>query len=383
MPSRIAPILCVVLALGVNSGTPALTVDLRQQPSRDSISVDDFGLHAPSQAVLAGSEFVWLTGPQQGVAVVDVSSGRARSLGVIGSGPGEFRQVSRVFGCAGSAGWIDAELSRATWLQPDGRGTPHVTPLPATTVARGKLVDAWCLADTLWYSFERETSARGPVISDTLLIFRVARTGGRVDTIARMAGTRRVVRNQGALRTSTRVPYTSSPVAVPGSKGPLVLWRSADSMSIDVAGPGQPTAAVRGGRGAPLTARHVALLKDSIKAARDAEMEAARYPEDLRREFRRVHDAAIDAMTLPATLPTVRLAVPIPGRTNQALVIENAMPALRDVCFAVLSQSGILGDRRCYQPLRRTFGAAVHTGRDIWLAEWNDDGAWLRRQSSK
>jgi hypothetical protein len=383
MISRIALVPCVVLALGVNSETATREVELLRQPSLDSISLDDVGIHAPSQAVLAGAGFVWLTGPQQGIAVVDVSSGRARSLGAIGSGPGEFRQVSRVFGCAGSAGWLDAELSRATWIQPDGRGAPHVTALPATTVARGKLVDAWCLADTLWYSFERETSARSPLVSDTLLIFRVARTGGSVDTVARIGGTRRVVRNQGALRTSTRVPYTSSPVAVPGSKGPIVLWRSVDSMSLDVARSGQPSASVRGGRGAQLTARHVALLKDSIKAAREAEMEAVRYPEDLRREFRRVHDAAIDAIPVPATLPTVRMAVPIPGRANHALVIENAMPTLRDVCFAVLSPSGLLGDRSCYQPLSRTFGAAVHTGQDIWLAEWNDDGAWLRRQSSK
>lgn len=343
----------------------------------DSISLSDAEVYEASQVALAGGRFAWITGARQRLAIADLQSGIAKPMSSLGSGPGDMRVASRVFGCQDSAGWIDADLLRATWYNPDGSGSPTVTSLPAATLVRGRVVDAWCKADTLWYSLERQGRTQTPLTVDSLLIFRVTKDGSRLDTIGRLVGTNRIERSRGALRSNIRVPYTQPPAMVPGSTGPLLIWRSADSLTV-VAGSSIARTTPLSSKGVALTRNHASVLRDSIRKATDDEMEALHYAPDLRREFRRVVDDIIGDISFPSFIPQIRAAAFIPGKADQAVVVLNSVPGSREVCISILA-SAALGPRQCYLPRHRSFGTIVHTGTDIWVTEWNEDDAWIRR----
>lgn len=382
MLARLAPVIWLLAVAQPPAPTEVAASPVALVPATDSISLADVGLNEPAQAALAGTSFVWVTGPRQGIAIADLAAGTARAFGRIGSGPGELRSASRVFGCAEYGGWIDAQLARATWMRPDGRGTPTITALPSATLGRGRILDAWCKADTLWYSVERPTTGSAAVV-DSLLVFRAAKSGERVDTLARLPGTHRVLRSQGPLQTASRLPFTAPPVAVAGRSGPVVVWRRVDSLSTDANRLGRPNVAIRGGRNQALTSAHVGRIRDSMKRANEHEMEALQYSADLRREFRRLFQDVIDGIDVPRSLPTTRSAVVIPGRADHLLVVENALPGDQTICTSLLPPSGVLTQRICSASANRSFGAVVHTGRDLWWVEWNDDDAWIRRQTRR
>ena len=122
----------------------------------DSISVSEFGITEVDQLAIAAGRYLWLSGPRQGIAVIDLVTGSGAPIGRAGSGPGEYRMVSHIFGCETTAGWVDDQLQRVTWLGAAGMGEPRSIQLPSGLLSRAKTQSAWCDGDSLWIAVERQ-----------------------------------------------------------------------------------------------------------------------------------------------------------------------------------------------------------------------------------
>jgi hypothetical protein len=255
-------------------------------PAVDSISVLEFGITEVDQLSIAAGRYLWVSGPRQGIAVIDLLTGSGARIGRAGAGPGEYRMVSRVFGCDDTGGWVDDQLQRVTWMAPSGKGEPRSIQLPSGLLSRAKTQSAWCEGDSLWIAVERQGAPASGMRVDSLAVFRVVRSTLDVDTIAKFQGSKRRLRSKGALRTSLRLPYESPPLLVRTSGQMIVIGRSIDSVWTLVSRPRRSAPIVGDGPSRALASRHLPVVRDSISKWYEAEMESQRYEPDLRREFR-------------------------------------------------------------------------------------------------
>lgn len=357
---------------------------LSQRPPTlpDSIDLTEAGLTAPDQMAVAGNRYAWMSGPRQGLVVADLQSGVVRKVGRAGAGPGEYRAVSRTFGCSARAGWIDAQLMRITWLAPDGSGEPAMDRVPAAVLVRGNVEGAVCQGDTLYAAVSRQGGSPDREIRDSVMVFRMVRGSEAVDAVLRVAGTRRIQRAKGALRASARQPYSAPPLLLNAAGALVLLDRISDTVwNLNAAG----TSAfpVAGARAAPtLTATHMRLIRDSIQAWVEDEMRTLNYSPELRREFRLLHAEVLASIALPARVPRVRLAAPSADSPDLIQVVENDVPGSARICTSLLRRTGTLIPGDCRDRPDRHVSALGSTSDQTWYLEWNNDGAWLRRQAT-
>lgn len=334
-------------------------------------------------AAVAGDRYLWVSGPGQGIAVVDLVERRVRAVGRVGEGPGEFRAVAAVFGCADRAAFVDQQLLRLTMMSPPGDrvlGAP--IRLPAG-LGGGRITSAWCNGSLVTMAVETRTPATTSRVAstrDSLLVMRWdLRTPKRVDTIMRVAATRRELRSKGALRFSLRVPYTEAPTAVPIREGLALLSRETDTVRVLASGATPRAFLLR----APATASRALspatqqLVIDSLRQAVEDEMAGQQHPPDLRREFRRLREDAERSVRLPTRLPTVWLATADAAPGSLALVAEHGTPGSTRRCVSRVLATGAMERLFC-----RDFGAARLTalasvgGRPILLLA-TEDAAWV------
>jgi hypothetical protein len=108
-------------------------------------------------------------------------------------------------------------------------------------------------------------------------------------------------------------------------------------------------------------------------------MESQRYEPELRREFRTLIAELLAEVELPGSLPVVRLASARPIGTGELIVAENDYPGSRQTCLSTLALSGLLKRVLCRTWPDRTVGAIQASADGVWLAQWNDQGAWVMR----
>jgi len=377
----LAVVACSAALIEVASATEAFAIQLSPSASRaaDSISVSAFGITDVDQLAIAAGRYLWVSGPRQVIAVIDVLTGSGAQIGRAGSGPGEYRMVSHVFGCESSGGWVDDQLQRVTWLEPAGKGEPRSIQLPSGLLARAKTQGAWCEGDSLWIAVERQGAPASGTRVDSLDVFRVVRSTLGVDTVARFQGSMRRLNSKGALRTSLRLPYLSPPVLVRKAGQMIVIGRSADSVWTLGTQPRRSAPIVGDRPSRPLASRHLPVVRDSIAKWYEAEMESQRYEPELRREFRTLIAELLAELELPRTLPVVRLATAGPIGTGELIVAENDYPGSHQTCISTLALNGLLKRRLCRTWPDRTVGAIQASADGLWLAQWNDDGAWVLR----
>lgn len=369
----------VVAQFGIAPGRQAQQALRPARSIVDSVSVTEFGITEVDQLAIAAGRYLWLSGPRQGIAVIDLHSGVGTPVGRAGAGPGEYRVVSQVFGCEVAGGWVDDQLQRVTWLAPDGRGVPETRQLPSGILSRAGTRSAWCQGDSLWIAVERQGSPRAGTRVDSLDVLLFHRATLDVDTVATFQGAERRLRSKGALRTSLRRPYVSAPLLVRQGGRMIAVGRSTDSLWILGSSPLRGVR-VTNARPAPLFApSHQAVVRDSIVRWYEAEMEAMRYEPELRREFRTLIDELLREMELPEKLPLVRMASPGPPGRGDLLVVENEYPGSRQTCLSSLSLTGQLNRFLCRTWPDRTVGAVRASADGVWLAQWNDGGAWVLR----
>jgi hypothetical protein len=383
----------IVLALAAIIGLSSIPASAGAQTlpsprwSVDSISVEEVGIAEVSQLAIAGGRFAWVSGRGQGVGLVDLERGRVTTVGRVGSGPGEYRHVSRVFGCDTYGGWVDGSLARVTWLAPDATGAPVSVQLPAAVVSRGEVTSAACAGDTVWMAIERRGGAQSANISDSTLVFRLVRTTGKLDTLVRLPATRRSDRSKGALRSSLRVPYTQSPVLVGTDAGPVVMHASGDSLLFCDRGRARSVGITGRKRRAISPAQRAALI-DSIRQAAEDEMQALSYNPNLKREFRVLVDENLRKLAIPASMPIARFAAYAAARRS-LVVVENSSGAAEGLCLSMVSRQGVAGPRRCSNAAdrhvadrhvadRQVGALAIHANQAL-VGEWSEGGAWVRR----
>jgi hypothetical protein len=345
----------------------------------DSISVSEFGISEIDQLAIAGGRYLWVSGPRQGIAVIDLLTGNGATIGRAGSGPGEYRMVSHVFGCEDDAGFVDDQLQRVTWVGTAGRSEPRSIQIPSGVLSRAKTQTAWCDHDSLWIAVERQGTPASGARIDSLEVIRIVRSSLQIETVAKFQGSERHLRSKGALRTSLRLPYVTPPLLIRKDGQLVVIGRSTDSLWIFEAG-GRRGNAIVGDR-APrvLVPRHLQTVRDSISGWYEAEMESQRYDPALRREFRTLIAELLPAVKLPAALPLVKLATAGPRGISGLFVAENDYPASRQTCIATLALSGHAKRVLCRTWADRTVGAIQASADGVWFAQWNDNGAWVMR----
>ena len=108
-------------------------------------------------------------------------------------------------------------------------------------------------------------------------------------------------------------------------------------------------------------------------------MESQRYQPELRREFRTLIAELLPEVQLPARLPNIRLASARPIGAGELLVVENDYPGSRQTCLSTLALAGALKRLLCRTWSDRTVSAIQASDDGVWLAQWNDEGAWVMR----
>jgi len=119
------------------------------------------------------------------VFVADFTSGSVRQIGRSGAGPGEYRQVGRIWALAGDTTLIKEPFS-PRWILLAGSAV--VSTLgpgddAVRTVGANRLVGSDALGNLVWTSFRRDANNR-PALDDSLVVLRLNRPSGRIDTIA-------------------------------------------------------------------------------------------------------------------------------------------------------------------------------------------------------
>jgi hypothetical protein len=120
-------------------------------------------------------------------------------------------------------------------------------------------------------------------------------------------------------------------------------------------------------------------MRDSITRWYEAEMESQHYPPELRREFRTVIAELLRVLELPAKLPYVRLASANLTDASRVLVVENDYPGSQRICLSTLAFTGALKRLLCRTWTDRIVTAIQAVGDGGWLAQWNDNDAWVIR----
>lgn len=108
-------------------------------------------------------------------------------------------------------------------------------------------------------------------------------------------------------------------------------------------------------------------------------MESLQYPPELRREFRTLIADLLPELELPPTLPSVRLASARSKGGDELIVVETDYPGSRQTCLSTLTTRGALTRVLCRTWADRIVGAIQASDDDVWLGQWNEDGAWLMR----
>jgi hypothetical protein len=121
------------------------------------------------------------------VVVADFSSGSVRQIGRSGAGPGEYRQVGRIWALAGDTTLIKEPFS-PRWILLGG--SEVVSTLGSgddavRTVGANRLAGSDAFGNVVWTSFRRDANNR-PALDDSLVVLRLHRPSGRIDTIARV-----------------------------------------------------------------------------------------------------------------------------------------------------------------------------------------------------
>lgn len=120
------------------------------------------------------------------VVVADFTNGSVRQIGRTGSGPGEYRQVGRIWALAGDTTLIKEPFA-PRWILLSGSDAVSTLGAGDNTVQRvgqNRIVGSDAIGNVVWTTYGRDVNIR-PSLTDSLVVLRLNRASGRVDTIAR------------------------------------------------------------------------------------------------------------------------------------------------------------------------------------------------------
>jgi hypothetical protein len=276
-------------------------------------------------------------------------------------------------------GWIDEQLARITMLAPDGRTFQRMQSIAASVLSRGKVRDAWCAADTVWFTVEKLSRTQAAEVRDSLAVIRAVFGTGVLDTIAVLPGTKRIQRSREALRFSLRVPFTAPPTVVPADGRIAAIGRATDSVLFLGRSPRQSVAFRRASSSATISSAMQKQLRDSIRLWFEDDMETQRHAPELRRELRLILDEALSTIRFPASRPLVKAAVALPDTSGKWAVLESAPPGVTQECISLLAQDGRIQRDVCVAVRGGSTVIAFTAVKDgYWVLMSNDDEHWLR-----
>lgn len=121
------------------------------------------------------------------VVVADFSTGETGQIGRQGSGPGEYRQIGRIWPLAGDSSILKEPFSPRWLLLNAAQVVATVGPGDASvrTVGTSRIMGADGQGHVVWVQFARDAAGRAAV-NDSLLVVRLDRGTQRVDTIGRV-----------------------------------------------------------------------------------------------------------------------------------------------------------------------------------------------------
>lgn len=358
--------------------------ELSGQPARrDSISLSDIPLDRPAfAAFLAKDTAVLVSGPAQYLALLTPSNRSAVRFASQGEGPGEWRSVDALFGCVGHSGWVDGRLRRIVWLDPASGRYDRQLALSTEAGAAGKPVAAACENGSLWIAFEGRTRGTGTgIVRDTVKIFHLDEERGAFTLVTQVAGSARMLKNKGSLNASLRLPWALPPALVAlGQQRVGVVLRTGDSMYVYSATRGSERALPLGRAGRAFTTRAQAITLDSMRQVIEDEMEALKYEEVLRAEFRILQESLRADVVFPARWPLVRFAAADPATVGGLVVVEHADMQTGESCVTVLAPTGRAQRRRCYAwPGRTVHGVLPDKASLLWFQSNVDGESWMIR----
>ncbi len=293
----------------------------------DSIPLTDIEIDIPIYVALANERFLLVSGPSQYLGRVDLHTGTATRLARPGEGPGEYRAIGAVFGCADAAGWVDRNLRRIVWLSPETGQYLKQLALPPEVATLGTPVSASCGAGAVWFALESRNPGRASTVIDTVRIFRAHATESGVQHVTTALGSVRHLRVEGSRSASLRAPWTAHPELNPIDATQLALvYRRADSVRVLSTRSERGASYALRGTGVRVDAAVRGSVLDSLRMILETEMTALRMDEAIRETFRSLYTPMLAQLPLPRVSPVVNRAWADVGADNRFVVLENGAP---------------------------------------------------------
>jgi hypothetical protein len=178
--------IAVATFAAVTSGLPAQARPATRLAPPDVSLDEEFSVVASVRELTDGR--VLVTDEREGrVVVVDLRTGDAVQIGRTGAGPGEYRQVGRLWPLAADSSILKEPFSPRWLILSAAQVVTTVGPSDSSvrTVGPNRLMGTDGQGNVFWTQFARDAAGR-PSLSDSLLLLRLNRGTQRVDTIARV-----------------------------------------------------------------------------------------------------------------------------------------------------------------------------------------------------
>lgn len=187
MPKSLnAVLLCIALVVGSSDSLRAQSPAIARLGAPSAALPEDFSVIATVRELSDGR--VLVSDEKEGrVVVADFSNGSVLQIGRTGAGPGEYRQVGRIWTLGGDTTLVKEPFA-PRWILLAG-STVASTLGPSDdavrTVGPNRLAGADALGHLVWTSFRRDANNR-PLLDDSLVVLRLNRATARVDTLTRV-----------------------------------------------------------------------------------------------------------------------------------------------------------------------------------------------------
>lgn len=147
------------------------------------------------------------------VVVADFANGSAVQIGRLGAGPGEYRQVGRIWALAGDTTLVKEPFGPRWLLLASANVSATLGPGEEVVrlVGPNRVLGADARGHLVWAAFGRDVNNR-PTIDDSLVVLRLDRATRRIDTLARVQSPTGWARQAGV--------RDAAPAVAAGSGGP-------------------------------------------------------------------------------------------------------------------------------------------------------------------
>jgi hypothetical protein len=175
----------VVLPLGA---LVAQTPPIARLAAPTAVLEEDFSVIASVRELSDGR--VLISDEKDGrLVIADFGTGSVVQVGRRGAGPGEYRQIGRIWPLAGDTTLLKEPFSPRWLLLNSGAVAATLGPGEAAVqiVGTSRLLGADAHGHLVWTQFGRDANGR-PALDDSLIVVRIDRASLRVDTVARVQG---------------------------------------------------------------------------------------------------------------------------------------------------------------------------------------------------